>query len=224
MSKKLMWLGLVLLWSVQSQAAVSFELIHKINDSIWGMDFLPDGRMIFSAREGKMFLLDLKTKKTVEIKGLPKIYVSGQGGLLDVRVHPDFNKNSYIYFTYAEPQGDNATTALMRTQLVGTEFKNSQRLFSGLRANDNDIHFGSRIEFDGAGHVFVTMGDRDERAKAQDLSHHQGKVLRLKEDGSIPQDNPFVGKKSALPEIWSLGHRNPQGLARHPVTGEMWEV
>jgi len=143
---------------------------------------------------------------------------------LDVRLHPEFSKNNYVYFTYAEPQGDLATTALMRAELVGTELKNSQKLFSGLKANDNDIHFGSRIEFGKDGHVYITMGDRGERDFAQDLSRHQGKLLRLKDDGTVPTDNPFVGKKDARPEIWSYGHRSPQGLVRHPETGELWEV
>lgn len=224
MTKLMAFCALLVCFTSLVRAEVKFELIHKINDSIWGMDFLPDGRMIFTAREGKMYILDLKSKVVVEVKGLPKVYASGQGGLLDVRLHPEFSKNSYVYFTYAEPQGEDATTSLMRAQLLGAELKNAQKLFTGLKANDNDIHFGSRIEFDGAGFLYMTMGDRDERQYAQDLSRHQGKVLRFKDDGSVPSDNPFVGKKDARPEIWSLGHRSPQGLARHPVTGDFWQV
>lgn len=214
----------ILIWTTQARAEVKFELLYKINDSIWGMDFLPDGRMIFTAREGKMFLFDVKTKVATEVKGVPKVYASGQGGLLDVRLHPEFSKNNYVYFTYAEPQGDLATTALMRAELVGTELKNPLKMFSGLKANDNDIHFGSRLEFDKDGFLFMTMGERGERDFAQDLSRHQGKVLRFNADGTVPTDNPFVGKKDARPEIWSLGHRSPQGLVRHPVTHELWQV
>jgi glucose/arabinose dehydrogenase len=201
-------------------AAPRFEELHKISDSVWGLDFLADGRVIFTAREGKMSVLDLKTKKTTDVTGLPKIYVAGQGGLLDVRVGPD----QFIYFTYSEPHKAGSTTALMKAKLDGNKLTENKLLFSGKSPNDNDIHFGSRIEFDDKGHVFFTMGDRNDRDKAQVLNYHMGKVLRLKLDGSTPSDNPFVGKKDALPEIWSLGHRSPQGLVRHPVTGDLWEA
>ena len=224
MHKAFVLLALSLSLLSEARADAKFEELFKINDSIWGMDFLPDGRMIFTARSGKLFLLDLKTRLASEVKGVPKVYASGQGGLLDVRLHPEFAKNSYVYLTYAEPQGELATTALMRAQLVGAELKNTQRLFSGLKANDEDLHFGSRLEFDGAGYLYMTMGERGERDEAQNMGRHQGKVLRFKDDGSVPSDNPFLGKKDARPEIWSLGHRSPQGLVRHPLTGDLWEV
>jgi glucose/arabinose dehydrogenase len=224
MHKTFVLLAMILALMSEARADAKFEELFKINDSIWGMDFLPDGRMIFTAREGKMFLFDLNTRVATEVKGLPKVYASGQGGLLDVRLHPEFAKNSYVYFTYAEPQGDLATTALMRAQLVGNELKNAQKLFTGLKANDEDVHFGSRLEFDGAGYLYMTMGERGERDEAQNMTRHQGKVLRFKDDGSVPSDNPFVGKKDARPEIWSLGHRSPQGLVRHPISEDLWEV
>jgi glucose/arabinose dehydrogenase len=206
-------------------ATPQFQELIKGTDVVWGMDFLPDGRMIYTERGGKLWVLDLQTKKRVEVTGVPKVYAMGQGGLLDVRVHPDFKKNNTLFLSYSEPVGDDeSTTAVMRAQLIGSELKDGKKIFAGHAANDNDIHYGSRIEFDGNGHIFVTMGDRDERKKAQDLSFHQGKLLRMTEDGLAPQDNPFVGQKSAKPEIWSYGHRSPQGLTRHPVTGEIWEV
>ncbi len=211
--------------TVAEQSDVRFESILDRNDVIWGFDFLPDGKVILSERSGKMILFNPTTKKVVELTGLPKIYVSGQAGLLDVRVHPEFSKNQQIYFTYSEPVGEkSSTTALGLATLSGEKLINVKKLFSGKAANENDIHYGSRIEFDFKGHLFITMGDRDERNHAQSLEFHQGKILRLNLDGSVPKDNPFAGNKMALPEIWTLGHRSPQGLALHPETGDLWEA
>lgn len=188
------------------------------------MDFLPDGKMIFTERSGKMFIFDEKTQTTVEIKGIPKVHHAGQGGLLDVKVHPDFAKNNFIYFTYSEPMKAASTTAIGRGELQGNELKNFKKLFSANKPNSYDHHYGSRIVFDGKGHVFFGVGDRGEDNEAQNLSRHQGKIIRLNEDGSIPKDNPFVNNKNALPEIWSYGQRNPQGLILHPETKELWEA
>ncbi|HXH32628.1 MAG TPA: PQQ-dependent sugar dehydrogenase [Bacteriovoracaceae bacterium] len=200
------------------------EDLHSKDETIWGFDFLPGDRIIFSERSGKMMVLDLKTKKTTEVQNVPKVYAVGQGGLLDVRVHPEFKQNGLIFFSYSETVGTLATTAVMRAKLTDNKLSENKKIFTGHAPNDNDIHFGSRIEFDGRGHLFISMGDRDNREKAQDLSFHQGKVLRLSEDGSVPKDNPFTSDPKAKPEIWSFGHRNAQGLTRHPVTNEIWEA
>lgn len=223
-----MKLLLVLFFSLAStysfSSGIQFETLLKREDVIWGFDFLPDGRVLLTERGGKMLLLDIGSKKTIELKGLPTFYTAGQAGLLDVRVHPDFKINQTIYFTYSEPVGkSDSTTALGSAVLKNNELSNIKKLFAGVGANSNDIHYGSRIEFDLKGHIIFSMGDRDERNKAQNLSYHQGKMLRLKYDGSVPSDNPFVSQKEAKPEIWSLGHRSPQGLARHPVSGEIYE-
>lgn len=199
-----------------------FEEILRQDDVIWGFDFLPDGRIIFTERKGMMKIFEPKRKGVFEVKGVPAVWSKGQGGLLDVRVHPKNGKK--IFFTYSEPIGKKATTALGSADLEGNELKNVKKLFSALEPNSNEIHFGSRIEFDDEGHVFITVGDRNDRPKVQDLKYHNGKVIRLNEDGSVPQDNPFVKTKDARPEIWALGIRSPQGLVRHPVTKELWEV
>lgn len=198
------------------------ETLTQQQDVIWGFDFLSDGKIIFTERSGVLKVFDPKTKATNIIKGAPPVWANGQGGLLDVRVHP--SPTNKIYLTYSEPVGKGATTALASATLNGTELKDFKKLFSAHEANNNDIHFGSRIEFDGQGHVFITVGDRNERPHVQDLSYHTGKSIRLNEDGSVPQDNPFVNKKNAKPEIWTLGHRSPQGLFRNPVNGDLWEV
>lgn len=202
-----------------------FETLLERKDVIWGFDFLPDGKVIMTERGGKMLVFDPAKKASVELKNVPKVYTAGQAGLLDVRVHPDFKKNNIIFFTYSEPIGDDeSTTALGMATLNGNELKDVKKLFSGHQPNDNDIHYGSRIEFDKNGHLFMTMGDRDERNRAQDPAFHQGKVLRFNLDGSVPKDNPFASDKSKKAEVWSMGHRSPQGLTLHPETGELWEA
>ncbi len=206
-----------------ASAATNFDLekLTQLDDVIWGFDFLPDGKIIFSERQGKIKSFDLKSKAITEIKGAPKVWSHGQGGLLDIRVHP---KTQKIYMTYSEPVGDGATTALAVATLSGQELKDFKKLFSAQEPNSNRIHFGSRIEFDEKNHVFITVGDRDKRPHVQDLNFHTGKVIRINSDGSIPKDNPFAKTKNAKPEIWSLGHRSPQGLVRDPKSGELWEA
>lgn len=196
------------------------ETLTQQKDVIWGFDFLSDGRIIFTERSGALKIFDPKTTAVSVIKGSPKVWAHGQGGLLDVRVHP--KTGDKIYLTYSEPVGKGATTALASAKLAGTDLQDFKKLFSAHESNSNDIHFGSRIEFDGNNHVFITVGDRNERPQVQNLSYHIGKTIRLHEDGSVPSDNPFVNQKDAKPEIWSLGHRSPQGLVRHPVTGDLW--
>jgi glucose/arabinose dehydrogenase len=190
---------------------------------IWGFDFLPDGKIIFTEKAGKLFVHDPSKKVSTEITGLPEIKVVGQGGLLDVRVHPEFKKNGLIFFAYVEPAGgDRHTTAVARAKLEGTRLAGLKKLFSAHEPNENSIHFGTRIEFDGKGHIFFAIGDRDARPHVQSLSYDNGKLIRLNEDGSIPQDNPFVKREGARPEIYTLGHRSPQGLTFRPGTSELW--
>lgn len=196
------------------------EILTQQKDVVWGFDFLSDGKIIFTERQGALKIFDPKTKKVSDVAGAPAVYAKGQGGLLDIRVHPT-NKNQ-IFLTYAEPMDKKATTALASAILSGTKLTQFKKLFSAIDPNDNEIHFGSRIEFDGEGHVFVTAGERNKRDQAQELKNHFGKVLRLNEDGTIPKDNPFAKLKTAKPEIWSFGHRNPQGLVRNPLTGDLW--
>lgn len=198
------------------------ETLLERKSVVWGFDFLQDGRIIYTERDGNVGIFDPKTKAATTLSKPPKVWAKGQGGMLDVRVH--YSHPNKIYLTYSEPADDGATTALATAMVSGSELADFKKLFSAHEPNDNQIHFGSRIEFDGKGHLFLTIGDRNERHRAQSLQYHTGKIIRLKEDGSVPQDNPFVKTKDAMPEIWSLGHRNPQGLVRHPETAELWET
>lgn len=195
------------------------ESLFKGSEVIWGFDFLNKDEIIFTEKSGKMKVLNLQTEKTREIAGVPQVWDRGQGGLLDVKVHPS---NGWIYFTFSEEQkGKGAGTVLARAKLVKDRLENLERIFISKAVNKERIHFGSRVLFQGD-YLFLTLGDRNEREKCQSLSDHNGKVVRLFLDGKVPPDNPFVGQSKALPEIWTLGHRNPQGISENPLTKEIW--
>lgn len=199
-----------------------YENLMNREDVIWGFDFLEDGKIIFTERRGAMGIFDPSSKQVSFISGVPPVWAQGQGGLLDIRVHPTRKKE--IYFAYSMPQGSGATTAIARATLEGNKLKNLKQLFVAHSESKNGEHFGTRIEFDKSGHIYFAVGDRGERPRVQDLSFHMGKILRLNDDGSIPKDNPFVNTKNARPEIWALGIRNAQGLAIHPESQELWEA
>ena len=188
----------------------------------WGMAFLPDGDILVTERPGRLRIIRDGVLLPQPVEGVPPVSARGQGGLLDVRFHPDFQENRWVYLTYAKAVEGGATTALHRARLEGDRLVEGEDLFVANAVTGAGQHFGSRLAFDGEGYLFMTVGDRGERDAAQDRSNHQGTVLRLMEDGSVPADNPFVGQDGVLPEIWSWGHRNPQGLTFHPDTGELW--
>jgi glucose/arabinose dehydrogenase len=199
-----------------------YEILTNQKDVIWGFDFLERERLLFSERGGALRVLDLKSKKVDTLEGSPQVGSKGQGGMLDVRVHP--KESSKVYFTYSESSKQGLTTALGVATLEGNKLTKFSRLFSAKEPTKGGIHFGSRIEFDGQGHLWISVGDRNERDLAQNLMHHNGKIIRLKEDGSIPLDNPFVKDKKARPEVWSYGHRNPQGLVYDPEKKQLWST
>lgn len=196
--------------------------IYQGKDAIWGFDFLPDGKVIFTERKGRLRLFDPKTLTSLEVSGTPKVAARNQGGLLDVYVHPRFAENRIIYLTYSAFVSGGMTTQLASAELDVDRLTNLRVLFSAEPPNDNDRHFGSRVVMSRAGYLYLSVGDRGERDQAQNLGSHYGKILRLKQDGSVPDDNPFVSQPDAKPEIWSYGHRNIQGLTVHPRTGEIW--
>ena len=189
----------------------------------WSIAWLPDGRMLVTERGGRLrvvskdFRLDPKP-----IEGLPKIVVTGQGGLFDVVLHPAYKDNGWIYISYNGPGDGGHGTELMRAKLDGHRLTDQQVLFRLQPKSTTGLHFGGRIVFDGKGHVFLTLGDRGEQQRAQRLNDHAGSVIRLNEDGSVPKDNPFAGRKDAKPEKFTIGNRNMQGAALHPKTRELW--
>lgn len=189
----------------------------------WGFVFLPDGSMLINEKEGKMIHFE-KGNKT-EVQGLPEIYHRGQGGLMDIALHPNYNENGWLYFTYASSEGEDngGNTALMRAKFENNTLTDKKLLYKATPNTTRGQHFGSRIVFDDQGYLYFTVGDRGNRdVNPQDITRDGGKVYRLNDDGSIPADNPFVNEPSAKKEIYSYGHRNPQGMVLHPETGQIW--
>ena len=191
-------------------------------DHPWGMAFLPDGRLLVTERAGNLRILGTD-ELSEPVKGTPTTYAQGQGGLLDVALDPDFAENSLVYLSYAKPGPDgSAATALGRGRWQADSLADFQELFVQEPWITGPNHFGSRIAFSPDGYLFLTTGERFQFDPAQDLGGHLGKVLRLNRDGSVPEDNPFVGQADAKDEIWSYGHRNVQSAAIHPETGALW--
>jgi glucose/arabinose dehydrogenase len=190
----------------------------------WGLAFLPDGRMLVTERPGRMRIATSDGKLSAPLQGVPKVYASGQGGLLDVVLDRDFAQNKTIYFCFAEPAGGGGRTAMARATLDESKLDDVKVIFHQEGPLSSGNHFGCRIAQTADNNLFLTMGEHfTDRDEAQKLTSHLGKIVRIRPDGSVPGDNPFVGRKDAKPEIWSYGHRNAQGAAIHPVTGKLWE-
>lgn len=188
----------------------------------WGIAFLSPDEIIFTEREGQIGILSVKTGAVIRLDGAPSVRAEGQGGMLDVALAPGFSPGDWIYFSYSKTIDGRGATTLARAKRRGHRLISWQDLLVTRSATSTDFHYGSRIAFDDAGHLFFTVGDRGERPNAQNLLVHAGSVLRLNLDGSVPTDNPFSNTEGALPEIWSFGHRNPQGIVFDPSTGRLW--
>lgn len=188
----------------------------------WGLAFLPDGRVLVTERGGEIRVIQNNRLTADRIQNVPAVYRNGQGGLLDIQLHPDYGNNGWIYFSYSKAGNGGGGTALGRAKLQGTAFIQVQELFVGQPFSTSGQHFGSRIAFDDAGYVYISTGDRGNPANAQNLNNHWGKVIRLHDDGRVPSDNPFVGTANARPEIWSYGHRNVQGMVFDAGANILW--
>ena len=190
----------------------------------WSFAFLPDGRMLVTERPGRLRLVDADfTLQPEPLFGVPTAFARGQGGLLDVVLHPDFADNQLVYLSYAYFADGGAGTAVARGRLADGGLADTEVIFESNGLGSGGRHFGSRLVFDDAGYLYVTHGDRGQRHLAQDLGNHAGSLIRLHDDGRIPDDNPFVDEAGAMPEIFTYGHRNAQGIARHPVNGALWQ-
>jgi aldose sugar dehydrogenase len=237
-------------WSVASRAqppgppGEQFKVVTVVEGlkNPWSMAWLPNGDMLVTERGGTLRIVRNGKLLPDPVPGVPAVRAQGQGGLQEIAVHPNYAQNHYVYLSYAKPGTDpsQGTTALSRAKLENDKLVDVKEIFEAKAWNNAPGHFGARIAFDGQGHLFMSVGDRMaglfprrpdgamdpnlEGHPAQNLGSHQGKILRLNDDGTVPQDNPFVGRAGALPEIWSYGHRNPQGLAFNRETNTLWET
>ncbi|WP_370392046.1 PQQ-dependent sugar dehydrogenase [uncultured Winogradskyella sp.] len=203
--------------------ANTYEVVVGDLSIPWGFCFLPDGAMLITEKSGA--LIHFKNGKKTNIEGLPDIYVRGQGGLMDIKLDPDYKDNGWIYMSYAstgnEDGGGNTTIA--RAKLSGNALTNLEILYKAWPNSKRGQHFGSRLDFDAKGYLYFTIGDRGNRdVNPQDITRDCGKVYRIHPDGRIPKDNPFVNASNAKTAIYSYGHRNPQGMTIHPETGQIW--
>jgi glucose/arabinose dehydrogenase len=210
------------------QGTLEVTTIAKGLEHPWALAFLPDRKgMLVTERPGNLRVVSADGKLSDPIDGVPEVWAKGQGGLLDVVLSPDFKQDRTVYLSYAEGggKGDKAGTAVGRGQLSEdlTTLKNFKVIFRQEPKLSVGNHFGSRLVFDRDGYLFITLGENNDRPTAQDLDKLQGKVVRIYPDGKVPDDNPFVGQAGVRPEIWSYGHRNPQGAALNPWTGTLWE-
>lgn len=231
-----LWLGLLALMTGLVQAApdehpselgtLTTEVVASGLEYPWALAFLPDGRMLVTERPGRLRLVTTDGRLSSPISGVPRVFAQGQGGLLDLALSPDFDKDRRVYLSYAEAGDDGglAGTAVGRGTLSadGARLEGFEVIFRQAPKLSSGLHFGSRLVFDRDGYLFVALGENNQRPTAQDLDKLQGKVVRLFPDGRVPGDNPFVGQAGARPEIWSYGHRNQQGAALNPWTGALW--
>lgn len=190
----------------------------------WGMAFLSPNKLLVTERSGSVLLLDLETSKKIRLKNTPKVKHNGQGGMLDIALSPDYKTSGWIYFTYVKDIKNQGATVLSRAKLKNNKFYSWKELLITKSGTETSRHFGSRIAFDNDGHVFFGVGDRGKRPNAQNLNNHAGSIIRLNLDGSIPNDNPYIQHENILPETWSYGHRNPQGLAYDFKFNRLWEI
>ena len=226
--------GLAQSGEVQSSRHHDFRVVSVVERlaNPWAIAFLPGGEMLVTERAGRLRVVRDGVLDPEPVRGVPEVWANGQGGLMDVVPHPHYSTNRLLYISYSKPSADGseATTAVIRGTFDGTSLTDVEEIFEARAWSRQRQHFGSRLAFDRDGYLFITVGDRGARPDpataedhpAQDPTNHQGTTLRLHDDGRVPHDNPFVGHPSALPEIWSYGHRNAQGLIVHPETNQVW--
>ena len=208
---------------VTDEVDYEMELVFKNENIIWGIEFFDDNSILASVKSGSLF--HYKNGIKTEINGLPEIYFRGQGGLLDIAIHPDFKENNLLYFSYAseENKGKGGNTTIARAKLIDNSLTDLEVLYKGSPETKKGQHFGGRLEFDNDNFLYFSIGDRGNRnVNPQDITVDGGKIYRIKDDGSIPVDNPFYNSPNAKRAIYSYGHRNPQGMFKHPETGEIW--
>ena len=231
----LLYISFLFILFVQPAASSPFTIrsegmhlkVERVVDGLnvpWGLTFLSANKLLTTERSGSVLIIDLEKDIRATLKNMPKIMVDGQGGMLDVALSPNYSKTGWVYFTYVKSVNGQGVTVLARSKIKNDAFYQWQDLLVSKSTTDTSYHFGSRIAFDENGHVFFSIGDRGVRSNGQDLTNHAGTIIRLNLDGSIPNDNPFINTKGVLPEIWSYGHRNPQGLVYDFSHKRLWSI
>lgn len=205
-------------------ANVVADTLYSGLSNPWGMAWLPDGRMLITEKAGEILIFRDGKFTGEKLSGVPEVMSEGQGGLLDIKLHPDYDKNKWIYISYSKPVKGGATTTIMRFKLDGNNITDKQELYEAKPYLDADYHFGSRIVFDKNNYLFFSSGERGTMKKVWELNNDHGKIHRLNDDGSVPKDNPFVNTKGARASIWSYGHRNPQGLVYDKANDRIWGI
>ena len=211
----------------KTQTPYKVDVINHKLGKPWGISQLPDGNFLITEKSGYINLISKDGKSVTKITGLPKVDSRGQGGLLDIVIDPDFDKNQTIYWSFSEPYEKGNLTSVGKGVLNGNKILNSKVIFRATPSYDGRLHYGSRLTFDKTGNLFVSTGERSDletRPLAQDLKAYLGKIIKIDKEGKPAAGNPFTGSNKAQPEIFSYGHRNPQGIAIHPETGELWET
>jgi aldose sugar dehydrogenase len=201
----------------------TMETVVEGLENPWSVDFLPDGRMLVTEKPGRLRIVD-NGQLSEPVSGLPEVKDKGQGGLLDVALDPDYANNQIIYLSYSAKGKGGIGTEVVKGKLVGNELKDTQVIFKLSPKTNTGYHFGSRLLFAKDGSLFITLGDRGDMDRSQDINDHAGSLIRINKDGSIPEDNPFVNNPNAKPEIYTYGNRNMQGIAMHPETGDVWTI
>jgi glucose/arabinose dehydrogenase len=209
---------------VADSTRYTVDKLYEGFNNPWGMAWLPDGRMLVTEKAGEILVFKNNKFTGEKLSGVPKVFAEGQGGLLDIKLHPDYKQNKWIYISYSKPVEGGATTAIMRFKLQGNQMVEKKDIFLAKPFLKANFHFGSRIVFDKDNYLFFSSGERGTQPKVQDLDNDHGKIHRIYDDGRIPQDNPFVGQKGASPSIWTYGHRNPQGMVYDAANNRLWAV
>ena len=205
-------------------AQVTVQKLYEDLKNPWGMAWLPDGRLLVTERAGEILVFKNDKYTGQKLTGVPAVFNEGQGGLLDIKLHPDYKKNGWIYISYAKPVEGGATTAIMRFKLNGNQLVEKKDIFLAKPYLEANFHFGSRIVFDKNNFLYFSSGERGTQPKVQELNNDHGKIHRIYDDGRIPQDNPFVGQQDAHGSIWTYGHRNPQGMVYDAAADRVWAV
>lgn len=187
----------------------------------WGMAFLPDGKVLITERSGNIRVVEEGVLRSEPLTGVPDVVAQGQGGLLDIALHPNYEENGWIYISFSKPGSGGSNTSIVRAKLDGYELVDHEEIYTGIPMTNSRHHFGSRIGFDGEGYLYFSIGDRGDMHTAQDITNSHGNLFRLHDDGSVPSDNPFVGQ-DGLDEIFAYGLRNIQGMTTHPESGVIW--